>query len=405
MLPDVVDARYHTIPTSGSGSSGTNDETVGYDSSKRQNRQVTPGGTITRTVFDARRNSWKTFVGTNDTGATQNDPTGGGAVGNNMVQVSQQQFDGGADGGDNNLTQVTQYVDGSTTRVTALVYDWRNRRVDTDGEVDYFERLTLDNLDRVTKQERYNTSSAGNLIARGETKFDDRGRVYQSLRYGVNPSTGTVGNSLTDNFGTTRPETSSSNYRPERGCSRRSVYDGLGRRTKTYQGYDLSETSYADASTVTGDTIIEQTEVTYDAASNAIQTTMKQRFHNATGTGELNGPSGTQPKSRITYSAVWPDPVGRQQASADYGTNGGSSLSRPDTIPARSDTVLVTSLTYNNAGQAATQTNPGGVTTCLSFDAAGRQIETVMNCAGSSSSSSSSSSSRLIVGLLCRPMM
>ena len=55
------------------------DETVyGYDSSKRQNRLVTPGGTITRTVYDARGNPWKSFVGTNDTGATESDPTGGG---------------------------------------------------------------------------------------------------------------------------------------------------------------------------------------------------------------------------------------------------------------------------------------------------------------------------------------
>ena len=103
---------YHTIPTSGAGSSGTNyDETVyGYDSSKRQNRQVTPGGTITRTVFDARGNPWKTFVGTNDTGATESDPTGGGAVGNNMVQVAELEYDDGVAGGDNHLTQQTQYV-------------------------------------------------------------------------------------------------------------------------------------------------------------------------------------------------------------------------------------------------------------------------------------------------------
>ena len=103
-------------------------------------------------------------MGTNDTGATESDPTGGGATGNNMVQVSQNQFDGGADGGDNNLTQATAYVDGSTTRVTTFVYDWRNRRVDTDGEIDFFQRVTFDNLDRVVKGERYNTTSGGNLI-------------------------------------------------------------------------------------------------------------------------------------------------------------------------------------------------------------------------------------------------
>jgi hypothetical protein len=63
---------YHTIPSSGEGSSGTNyDETVfGYDAMKRQNRRVTPGGTINRIVFDARANPWKMYTGTDDTGAT-----------------------------------------------------------------------------------------------------------------------------------------------------------------------------------------------------------------------------------------------------------------------------------------------------------------------------------------------
>jgi hypothetical protein len=65
--------------------------------------------------------------------------------------------------------------------------------------VDFYEKRTYDNLHRVTKVERYNTTANGNLIARSETKFDDRGRVYQTIRYGVNPSTGSVGNSLTDN--------------------------------------------------------------------------------------------------------------------------------------------------------------------------------------------------------------
>jgi hypothetical protein len=44
-----------------------------------------------------------------------------------------------------------------------------------------------------------NTTSAGNLIAQSETKYGDRDRVYQTIRDGVDPSTGSVRNSLTDN--------------------------------------------------------------------------------------------------------------------------------------------------------------------------------------------------------------
>ena len=140
--------------------SGVNyDETdFGYDIMFRQNRQVTPGGTITRTVFDVRDNASQSWVGTNDTGATDNDPTGGGAPGNNMVQVIGNVYDNSQPGGDNNLTQLNQYVDSSTTRVTNFLFDWRDRNTDIDGEVDYYEKSYYDNLDRVLRIERYNTN-------------------------------------------------------------------------------------------------------------------------------------------------------------------------------------------------------------------------------------------------------
>ena len=60
--------------------------------------------------------------------------------------------------------------------------------------------------------------------------------------------------------------------------------------TKQSRGYDLDESSYSDASSVSDDTLVEQTIPTYDAASNVIQTDHRQRYHNATGTGDLNGP-------------------------------------------------------------------------------------------------------------------
>ena len=36
------------------------------------------------------------------------------------------------------------------------------------------------------------------------------------------------------------------------------VYDGLGRVTTQYLGYDTDETAYGDADDVTGDTVLEQ---------------------------------------------------------------------------------------------------------------------------------------------------
>ena len=69
------------------------------------------GATITRTVFDSRSMPVSIYVGTDDTGATSDDPTGGGASGNNMVIVTAYEYDSGNDGGDGLLTMETQYVD------------------------------------------------------------------------------------------------------------------------------------------------------------------------------------------------------------------------------------------------------------------------------------------------------
>ena len=61
-----------------------------------------------------------------------------------------------------------------------------------------YTRYHFDNLDRVTKVERYleQYPSADLLLARQESFFDDLGRTYETRRYAVNPSTGAVGNYL-----------------------------------------------------------------------------------------------------------------------------------------------------------------------------------------------------------------
>jgi hypothetical protein len=196
-----------------------------------------------------------------------------------MVLVTENEYDGGQDGGDGNLTEQTQYVTATATRVTTYTFDWRNRQTDIDGEIDFYQKTYYDNLDRVTKVERYNTfcpdtsssssssssaSGEGNLIARSETKFDDRNRVYQTVTYGVNPSTGAVGNSLTNN--TWYDAAGNVIKQLPAGSTRfaKLVYDGLGRRTKQYDGFDVDEMTYAEVQNVDGDTILQQTEWSYD---------------------------------------------------------------------------------------------------------------------------------------------
>ena len=45
-------------------------------------------GTITRTIYDVRGLTVSSWTGTNDARATDADPTGGGAAGNNMAQIA-----------------------------------------------------------------------------------------------------------------------------------------------------------------------------------------------------------------------------------------------------------------------------------------------------------------------------
>ena len=87
-----------------------------------------------------------------------------------------------------------------------------------------------------------------NLIARSETKFDDRGRVYQTIRYGVDPSTGNVGNALTDNNWFDAAGNLIKQLPAGSKLFTKTSYDGLGRMTKQSRGYDLDESSYSDAS-------------------------------------------------------------------------------------------------------------------------------------------------------------
>jgi RHS repeat-associated protein len=366
---------YFNIPSSGSGSVGTNfgQTTYGYDALERRNRVVAPGGTITRTVWTTPQWIASVWVGTNDTGATDSNPAGSGSP-NNMVQLTANQYDGGSAGGDGNLTQVTQYVSATTgdTRVTNYAYDFRDRRTSMTDATSRYTVYTYDNLTRQIEVQSYATSS-GNLYAQSQVNFDDRGRVYQTLTYAVDPSTGTVGNSLVSN----------SWYDPSGNLLQqiaqgdgqvfsKSAYNGVNWVTASYRGYNTTGTSYSQATTVAGDIIIEETDSTYDEVGNLVSAAMSQRLNDASTstTGAL-----TSSNARISYTAAWFDGIDRTIAFANYGAI--SSFTRPSTPPSSSATVLVALTSYNNGGEVAQVTDPMGNVTQTSYDDAGRTTQTV----------------------------
>jgi len=366
----------------------------GFDAMGRPARTVSPTGTITDTTYDSLGRVASVAVGTDDTYTPG--PTGP----SNMVQVAADQYD--ANGvGDGNLTQATRYPDAvaADARVTAYAYDWRDRLVATKSGVQSTEGTTvhrpityydLDNLGEVTGVSQFDGDgvtltnakpSASLLRAYTVTSYDDQGRVYQVQQYDVNQSTGAVSTSaLTTNA-----------YRDHRGdvievaapggLVTKSTYDGAGRLVEVARTDGAGGTAWSNAGSTAGDHVLEETITSYNGAGDVILTGTRQRFDTDTSadTGELGTPT-TGVKARVYYVAFYYDAAGRPTARADVGTYGGSVYTAPTlgaSPPARSDTALVTSYTYNAAGWVATVTDPRGIVTATSYDLLGRTTQVI----------------------------
>lgn len=375
---------YHSIPSSGEGSPTTNYDqtTYGYDDEGLQDRVATPGGTITRTVYDARDRVESVWLGTDDM------PSSGvwspsNTAGTNLVVVASYEYDDGGLG-DGNRTKETRPVDADSAndRITKMEYDWRDRltasvAVETASR-EFRTEYELDNLGRAAVvEEKRDDSEDPTLIGKSESLYDDRGRVCRTKRYGVDDS-GNVGHALTDqtwydccgNVIKSQPAGSQ--------AFTKSVYDGVARQIATYQGYDTDESSYAEAASVTGDSIFEQTETSYDAASNVVATTSLSRYHdNTTSTGTLTAGADARPN----HTAFYHDGLGRMITTAEYGNQGSDStvFTRSVTAPVPSSLILISQIGYNAAGEAEDQVNTAGQTTRSVYDNAGRITNVTQN--------------------------
>ncbi len=360
---------YFDIPSSGIGSSGTNyNETqFGYNSMLMPNKVKSPGGTITKTSYTP--NGWVSavHVGTDDSGSGSD----------NMRQVQEREYDGNVAGGDGNLTLLKLYESstGGATRVTTFDYDWRNRQASMDAAIDFYENYSYDNLHRLTSTERRKSSDDA-LGWKTENKFDTRGRIFRTVRQGTS---GSGGNSLEDNFWF--DEAGNLVRRKPVGSSAFELmtYDSLNRVSIRYRAYGPGN--------VSGDTVMQQDEMTYDEASNVIHQLTRERFHDATGTGNLTTPGGSQPKARVSYVAIYPDALGRVVNVANYGTHDGSEPTWASTCPARADDVLVTATDYNDRGEPWQVTDPKATVKRAEFDDAGRLTQTIENYHSSGSGS------------------
>ncbi len=372
-----------------------------YDKRGRSNRGVSANGTITRTVFDVLSRTVSSWVGTNDTGATDADPAGGGATGNNMLKVSESVYDGAtatpgtAGVGDGNLTQETHFPGGTAAnRVSQSFYDWRNRPVASKSGVQATETdtavnrpltyTTYDNLGRATAQELYDgdgvsmqdsggvptipvANNPSSRRALSESSYDEQGRVYRTVVYNINQSTGAK-----VTFGSPAVESrlQSDTWYNKRGqviktaqpggLVQKTTYDGAGRTVTGYMTDGGGDTTWAHALDVVGDSVLSQSETQYDGSGNVLFAIHKERFHDAAGTGALGTPT-VEPKARHYYVSSWYDKANRPTTSAAYGTNGGTVLTQqPASAPSGSDPALVSTTAYNASGWVEDVTDPRG---------------------------------------------
>jgi YD repeat-containing protein len=308
-----------------------------------------------------------------------------------MVQVAGYVYDAGGVG-DGNLTQETDYPGGSAAnQVTTNWYDWRDRLVASKSGVQGSEDsrthrpivyTTYDNLDEAVLLQSFDGDGVTPVVVAGvpqapaaallrlqvAASYDEQGRLYQSQLYSVNPSTGAVSstalttNDYYDHRGNLIAESAPG------GLWDKTSYDGAGRPVFSYRTDGAGGTTWAAAGSVSSDTVLEQSQVVYDANSNVIETIDSQRFHNATGTGPLGSPtSGVG--ARVYYAASYYDLADRPTASVDVGTNGGAAWTRPSSVPTGSDTVLVSSYGYqaDSVQQVQLTGGPTGGTFTLSF--------------------------------------
>ncbi len=389
---------------------GTNyhQTTYGYDPLGNMNRMVNAVNTIYRTVFDKRSRKASEWVGNNDSVTGEWSPTNNAGT-SNMIMVRSYEYDGGG-AGDGNLTKVTGVPSStpSENRVRQQWFDWRNRlRAIKDGcettaestavnrPMSYFD---LDNNDQVTATSVYDADgitsltvtngvpqkpSASVLRRYSTVSFDDQGRPYRSAQSSVDPVTGAVGASLATNVWYDRKGQLIKSLTPG-GLATKSVFDGSGRVTKKQQTDAGGDTAWLHAFDAAGDAVLHQENISYDGNGNVIQVFHKDRNHDDVATGDLANPTVAPKCVQRIVTAYW-DPANRCTAKVSMGTNGSATagvigyaaFTRPGTVPARSDTVLVTSCAYSLAGYQELETDPRGIVLKQVYDALGREIRRI----------------------------
>lgn len=391
---------YHSVPTSGEGSLGTNyDSTIhAYNDSGRRIRTKLPDGTIFRFAYDERGRAYQLWEGTNDSSFPSGEPSGT----DDMVKLEELEHDDGSSNGNNWVTKHTAFVQSSATnaRETRYKRDYRGRTIALINGTAPHSVAQRDNLGRVTALALYSSSSGldasvdpttttTNRVSYTQTSFDARGQTWKSVLHKLNTN-GTSADTLVSLswFGGTGRRAMSTGS----GSIVKHQHDRLGRMVRTFELATENDSTYDDALTVVGDIVLEEHQTYYDPENGLpLLTSTISRFHSdTTTTGSLDTDdelhqidyTNGEIKGRVTHLiAQWYDVQHRPTTTARYGTNGGSDFDRTAASePTASDSSKIVSLvSYNADGSCREQKDPRGKVTRYEYDGAGRLTATIAN--------------------------
>jgi len=273
-------------------------------------------------------------------------------------------------------------------------YDWRNRKCLFLPPLAPYSLTAYDHLSRATVHGLYSattnldtgddpaTTEASNRISLAKTLYDESGRAYRKETYDdpsdVSPSDALVANTYYDRRGMVW-----ANDVPNSGIAFWE-YDGAARLIEMSLGTQFDSAKYTGNAPDYPDDdegLVEVSEYTLDDLGNRTKAIVKELNHDDT-----NG-MGSSDYVR-TYEYLYYNAAHLLTDLVKFGTNNSSgwqdtstaptydndSGTAGDQPPSRSDTVLVTSYAYNNAGLRDTATDARGTAQKTNYDALGRVI-------------------------------
>ncbi|MBM4017216.1 MAG: hypothetical protein FJ288_02640 [Planctomycetes bacterium] len=305
-------------------------------------RTEDPAGVIRRTIHDALGRTESEWIGTDDTPTCGEWPTC--TEGTDMVKTALYVYDDGGVG-DGNLTQSLVFVADGVSYATDYNYDWRDRRTDTRGPDKVATHVIYNNLGEVTDTCTYADADVDFVIdsceLRGwtETRFDDRGRVYQTQVHEVS-STGVIGGHLTSDVWYNKRGLVMKTRDPT-GLFGKTQYDGAGRLAASYVSFDPCEgDDWEAAGTITDDTLVKATFTEYS------------------GDRISQVKTGTSAENAVVVEKYWYDTCGDGSGNPTIRLTGMSTLKPLAELTGTDGDYVITNYEYDDAGRRSTTILP-----------------------------------------------